>query len=233
MIILSIFFLNIDIFFICGTIKQEKKKRRTIMKSDTTAEILQSAGISLLLGKDTVRRLPATLKARGMARVFLLADKNTYRAAGERVHALLTDAEIAVSSYIFESDHLEPNESAVGLATMHFDPTVDAVVGVGSGVINDISKIVANVSGMPYIIVATAANAGTVPEPHSASTWLLCAEASPPSHGYFAQKASVSSARNAPKFSFFRYAPSSSSVRRSVIFSLSPKTSATSPVSRQ
>ena len=39
---------------------------------------------------------------------------------------------------------------------MNFDPTVDVVIGVGSGVINDISKIVANVSGKKYIIVGTA-----------------------------------------------------------------------------
>ena len=39
---------------------------------------------------------------------------------------------------------------------MNFDPCVDAVIAVGSGVINDISKIVANASGKTYIVVATA-----------------------------------------------------------------------------
>lgn len=204
-----------------------------MQNSETTKNSLGELGITFLLEQGAIRQLPKLLAAQKAARVFLIADKNTYLAAGERVEAILAEANIVVKKYVFSDDRLEPNESAVGLAIMHFDPTVDAVVAVGSGVINDISKIVANVSGTPYIIVATAANAGTVPEPHSASTWLLCAEASSPSHGYFAQKASVSSARNAPKFSFFRYAPSSSSVRRSVIFSLSPKTSATSPVSRQ
>ena len=125
------------------------------MKNDTK-ELLNTLGITLISGSGAVDTLPSALKERDIARVFILADKNTYRAAGERVHALLTDADIAVSSYVFESDHLEPNESAVGLAVMHFDPTVDAVVGVGSGVINDISKILAHTSGKPYIIVATA-----------------------------------------------------------------------------
>lgn len=151
-----------------------------MQNSETTRNSLGELGITFLLEQGAIRQLPKLLAAQKAARVFLIADKNTYLAAGERVEAILAEANIVVKKYVFSDDRLEPNESAVGLAIMHFDPTVDAVVAVGSGVINDISKIVANVSGTPYIIVATAANAGTVPEPHSASTWLLCAEAPPP-----------------------------------------------------
>jgi len=39
---------------------------------------------------------------------------------------------------------------------MHYDKTCDVIVGVGSGVINDICKILSNLTGKPYIIVATA-----------------------------------------------------------------------------
>ena len=39
---------------------------------------------------------------------------------------------------------------------MHFDKKCDIVIGVGSGVINDISKILSNVTERKYIIVATA-----------------------------------------------------------------------------
>ena len=51
---------------------------------------------------------------------------------------------------------MEPDETNVGLAIMHFDPSVDAVLGVGSGVVNDISKIVSNISNKFYCIVGTA-----------------------------------------------------------------------------
>lgn len=57
---------------------------------------------------------------------------------------------------MFASDNLEPDEASVGLAIMNFKPEYDLVIGVGSGVINDISKIVATVADKPYIIVATA-----------------------------------------------------------------------------
>ena len=39
---------------------------------------------------------------------------------------------------------------------MHFDKSCDVVVGVGSGVINDVCKILSNATGNPYIIVGTA-----------------------------------------------------------------------------
>ena len=39
---------------------------------------------------------------------------------------------------------------------MHFDPSCDLILGVGSGVINDIGKILANLTGKTYMIAATA-----------------------------------------------------------------------------
>ena len=106
-------------------------------------EQLQKIGITLLTGTGAINDFKDAITARKVTCVFLLADKNTFRAAGERVETLLTEAGITVKKYVFSEEKLEPNESAVGLAAMHFSPNVDMVVGVGSGVINDISKIIA------------------------------------------------------------------------------------------
>ena len=121
-------------------------------QSNTKNE-LNAMGITFLAGSGALEELPRELLGRGVRRVFLLADENTHAAAGKRVEELLKKASIKASRYVFSAPHLEPNEGAVGLAFMHFDPSADAVVGVGSGVINDISKIVAHASGKPYIIV--------------------------------------------------------------------------------
>ena len=45
----------------------------------------------------------------------------------------------------------------MGSLVFKFDPSCDIIIGVGSGVINDISKILANITKKPYAIVATAA----------------------------------------------------------------------------
>jgi len=110
----------------------------------------------VLIEKGAINKLPSLLKEMNVRSLFLIADKNTYSVAGEKVCCILKESGIKVSKYIFSENALEPDEANVGLAIMNFDPTCDAVIGVGSGVINDISKIVANVSGKPYIIVATA-----------------------------------------------------------------------------
>ena len=110
----------------------------------------------VLIGGGVISKLGGIVKRFGAKKVFLLADENTFAAAGEKVCATLSADGIAYSSYVFSDRHLEPDEKSVGSAIMHFDTSCDLIVGVGSGVINDIGKILSNVSGKKYIIVATA-----------------------------------------------------------------------------
>ena len=87
---------------------------------------------------------------------FILADVNTYASAGKSVCDILDKSNIKYSKYVFNNKGLEPDENAVCSAIMHFDSTCDLVIAVGSGVINDIGKILANTAKLPYIIVGTA-----------------------------------------------------------------------------
>ncbi len=103
-----------------------------------------------------IRRLPAILKEWGINRAFVLSDRNTENAAGAAVKATLATAGVTVTGYMFDQDAPEPDEAHVGLAVMHFDPAAQVVIGVGSGVINDIGKILAATANKPYIIVGTA-----------------------------------------------------------------------------
>ncbi|MBO4391707.1 MAG: iron-containing alcohol dehydrogenase, partial [Clostridia bacterium] len=110
----------------------------------------------VVTGNGAINLLPEKLRLLGGAKPFILADKNTFAACGEKVTEILKNEEIAYSSYVFPHGDVKPDEKAIGAAIMHFDSSCDIVVGVGSGVINDISKILANVSKSKYIIVATA-----------------------------------------------------------------------------
>ena len=109
----------------------------------------------VVVGKGVVSRLPEFVRKYGK-KAFVVADVNTYAAAGEKVFELLKAAEIPFGSFVFKDTALEPDEKAVGAAFMYFDPSCDVIVGVGSGVINDICKILSNISGKAYIIVGTA-----------------------------------------------------------------------------
>ena len=110
----------------------------------------------VVVGKNAVAQIPRFLQKYESKRPFLLADKNTFAAAGTQVCTVLESAGYAYRQYVFQADALEPDEWAVGSAVMHFDNSCDCIIGIGSGVINDIGKILSCVTGKKYIIVGTA-----------------------------------------------------------------------------
>lgn len=110
----------------------------------------------VVIGKGILERLPEIINGFNAQKVFLLADKNTFSVAGESVCKILDRSGIAYEKYVYQDAHLEPEEKAVGSAVMHFDTDCDLIIGIGSGVINDIGKILCKIADRKYIIVATA-----------------------------------------------------------------------------
>lgn len=110
----------------------------------------------VVIGSGVIRRIPEFIAKYHSVCPFVLADVNTFAAAGGAVCEILKEQGIPYSSYVFPQTALEPDEQAVGAAVMHFDPKCDLIIGVGSGVINDVGKILSNISGRKYIIVGTA-----------------------------------------------------------------------------
>lgn len=110
----------------------------------------------VFLEKGAIDSLKLLLAEYQAEKVFIIADKNTEEVAGKRVYDILNEKQVFYKKCIFNEEKVVPNETSVGRAIMKYDPTSDLIIAIGSGVINDISKIVANVAGKPYIIVATA-----------------------------------------------------------------------------
>ena len=117
---------------------------------------VHSFSARVITGDGVLEQLSNVVGEYGAKKAFVLSDQNTYEAAGKRVCALLESAGIAYTSYSFPEESPDPDERSVGAAVMHMDTVCDVIIGVGSGVINDIGKILSALSGKPYIIVATA-----------------------------------------------------------------------------
>ena len=101
------------------------------------------------------------VRAMGKVKPFVVCDDNTWRAAGARVDALLTEAGIDHVVYIIPLEHPEsgkiaPAEWETGSIIMHFDRSCDMFLAVGSGVVNDLCKVAANACGIPCAVVGTA-----------------------------------------------------------------------------
>lgn len=101
-----------------------------------------------------VERLSVLKEKYNAKTAYIVCDANTYDAAFERVEKYLVDLEYRV--HIFNRKiKLEPDEAAVGQAVMDCR-NEDIVIGVGSGVINDICKFLKKLTGKPFIMVGTA-----------------------------------------------------------------------------
>ncbi len=110
----------------------------------------------VIIGDGVVGKVDAAVDRFAAKKVYMVSDKNTFPICGSKVFDILEAGGKTVSKYIFNQERVVPDEASVGLAIMHYSADCDVIVGVGSGVINDICKIVAHVGGKPYIIVATA-----------------------------------------------------------------------------
>ena len=87
-------------------------------------------------------------------KILLVADENTYGAAGKAVEAALCGKELAAVLFSGKTI-LIPDEDAIeSVKEALFG--IDLIVGIGSGVIQDLCKYVSFFSKIPYMIVATA-----------------------------------------------------------------------------
>lgn len=134
--------------------------------------LIRSEGFSCPCGKEhraaiqylkiqpgAVRLVPEALAVLGARRPMVVCGPFGYEAAGKAVCALLEEAGVPFTLYRLHSEdggRIRPAEYAAGGLLLNFDPGCDLVLGVGSGVINDLCKVLGRTAGIPCMIVATA-----------------------------------------------------------------------------
>lgn len=123
-------------------------------KNDCTCGKVHSCDIKqVIIGKDALSALPELCKA--YSKIVLVCDRNTYTAPGKSVQELISDK--IQSTLVYKScGFLVPDEAAAELLENTLSDDTELIVGVGSGVINDLCKYVSFRKVLPYFIVATA-----------------------------------------------------------------------------
>ncbi len=87
-------------------------------------------------------------------KILIVADENTYGVAGKITENALSKK--SIEKVIFTGKEvLIPNEDAINAVNEKINGT-DLIVGIGSGVIQDLCKYTSHFAKIPYIIVATA-----------------------------------------------------------------------------
>lgn len=111
----------------------------------------------IIIGSGCLAQLPELVRSLGARQVYMLADENTYRVAGEQAGGLLTQAGVPFHGHIFRREgDLVPDERALGEALSDMEPGDSLLVAVGSGTINDTTRFISARTGVPYAIVCTA-----------------------------------------------------------------------------
>ena len=110
----------------------------------------------IVLKKGAIFDLPQKVLEFGVKKAFIIMDNNTLRVAGQEVSNLLNAKGIETVKFVYNTDNLEPDDRALEQLYNAFDKTCEIVIGVGSGVINDLGKMLSKKEDKPYIIVATA-----------------------------------------------------------------------------
>ena len=115
---------------------------------------------ALEFGEGAMERLPKMLEALFPGKkVVIVADDNTYNAAGRKVCGILDAAGTQMEdSFIFKDPELYAEWSYLQLLEAYLKERDAIPVAVGSGVINDLTKLASHHLGRRYVIVGTAAS---------------------------------------------------------------------------
>ena len=112
----------------------------------------------LRIGRGVVDTVVEGLAVVGATKPMVIADQNTYKAAGEKVIEVLEKHNIPYTLHIIPQKDVKliPAEFELGSIVMNFDPTCDFLLAVGSGVVNDLTKMAGLCSGLKTGVVGTA-----------------------------------------------------------------------------
>ena len=106
------------------------------------------------IAEGALSRLPEMCK--DYKNILIVCDKNTYAVCGKSVVEILGDSVAETIVLQDQTDVVIPDESQIEVIGSRVTGSTDLILGVGSGVINDLCKYVSFKNDLPYYIVATA-----------------------------------------------------------------------------
>ena len=127
------------------------------------SEALRAASTTrgVVIASGALDALPATLRqAAPAARYLVVADANTWSAAGERAASVMAKDGLATGEPVVlrEQPRVKPGADTARELAAVFKRQAFLPIAVGSGVINDLVKYAAALAGTPYVGVPTAAS---------------------------------------------------------------------------
>lgn len=120
---------------------------------------------NIAIGKDALGKVPSFLAAQKLKdgsvltkedKIFLVADVNTWKVAGERVETMVKEAGYPVEAYVLPHKSMHAEDKYAEEIKAHIPTDTKLIIAIGSGSLNDLTRYVAFNAGLPYYVVATA-----------------------------------------------------------------------------
>lgn len=111
------------------------------------------------IGKGILNVLPDVLKEFKNTTILVVCDNNTFKIAGQKVVEILKQADFKTKTHIAVTENypiLVPDAYTIGRLAIDVEDDIGFILGVGSGTINDICKIVSYKMKLDSAIVCTA-----------------------------------------------------------------------------
>ncbi|WP_027625725.1 iron-containing alcohol dehydrogenase [Clostridium lundense] len=108
------------------------------------------------ISEDAIKKIPEFIEKKSYKKIFMVADKNTYAAAGKQIEEEFYLANIKINKIVLDKEEVVPNEESIMKIQLSMEDNYDLIIGVGTGTINDMCKYISYKLKINYIIVATA-----------------------------------------------------------------------------
>jgi len=110
---------------------------------------------NVVIDSDAILRIPELLK--GYRHALVVSDGNTRPLAMDKLSQALADADIAFDeAYFAQTEVVIPDEASLDFIQARIKPETQLLIGIGSGVINDLCKQTSFFNRLPYMIIGTA-----------------------------------------------------------------------------
>lgn len=114
--------------------------------------------LDIYIKHDAIDGCPDFIAASGLGKnALIVSDENTYDIAAKAIETRLTSAGYSCKICVLRGEEIEPTPDNVQLILAYTDGC-DFLLGVGSGVITDLTRQAAHYSGLPFAVFGTAAS---------------------------------------------------------------------------
>ncbi len=88
----------------------------------------------------------------------IIIDSMIYSLIGDNIKAALQEGNVAYKLCLFDTPQVLPDEASIVKIMVDMDETIDFLIAVGSGAINDLARFISSRCHIPYISIPTAAS---------------------------------------------------------------------------